>query len=200
MMKKYGLLLLFIVIITILNSCSSVLKKLYGVEDLKEFNPVKYEESIRYMENHFRDVTSIISNDTLFKKYTEGFSSFSRNDIFQPIQILYYQSDTLTSYHINCYAKGALNGRLDWNFDGKFDTYPPKTAVQITKTKKLSDILSIYGISESTDSDTIIFFWSTILNKQAKEAFKMIIDNIQKYHEGTRSPRIITINIDKVYL
>src|SRR5690606_12359248 len=171
-MKKYSLLLLFTIIIMMLNSCSSVLKKLYGIEDLKEFNPVKYEETVSYMQNHYPDVVSLISDDTLFKKHIEKFLDFNRNDLFQPIQILYYKDDMLISYHINCYAKGALNGRLDWNFDGKFDTYPPKTAAQIVDTQKLNDILSIYKMPESTDSDTIIFFWSTMLNRQAKEAFK----------------------------
>ena len=199
-MKKYSLLLLFTIIIMMLNSCSSVLKKLYGIEDLKEFNPVKYEETVSYMQNHYPDVVSLISDDTLFKKHIEKFLDFNRNDLFQPIQILYYKDDMLISYHINCYAKGALNGRLDWNFDGKFDTYPPKTAAQIVDTQKLNDILSIYKMPESTDSDTIIFFWSTMLNRQAKEAFKVVVDNIQNYYEGAGSPRIITINIDKVYL
>lgn len=188
-------------LICFLSSCSTVLKKLYGIEDLKEFDPVRVKEFERYMTDLYPNVTSIISSDTSFKKFIEEFSEFSKNDVSQPIQILYFKNDSLISYHINCYAKGSLNGHLNWNYDGRMNSYPPRSAVQLSVNKRFSDLISIYELPESQKSDVIVFFWSTLLNRQAKEAFKVVIENIKNYnYSDSSSNRIIVINIDKAYL
>lgn len=184
-----------------LSSCSTVLKKLYGIEDLKEFDPVRVKESEKYMIDLYPNATSIISSDTSFKKFMDEFSEFSKNDVSQPIQILYFKNDSLISYHINCYAKGSLNGHLNWNYDGRMNSYPPKSAVQLSVNKRLSDVISIYELPESHESDVIVFFWSTLLNRQAKEAFKVVVENIKKFnYSDSNSKYIILINIDKAYL
>ena len=188
-------------LIGFLSSCSTVLKKLYGIEDLKEFNPIIVKETERYMTDLYPSVTTIISSDTSFKRFIDEFSEFSKNDVSQPIQILYFKNDSLISYHINCYAKGSLNGHLNWNHEGRMNSYPPKSAVQLTVKKRLSDLISIYELPESHESDVIVFFWSTLLNRQAKEAFKVVVENIE--NSNTADPynkRIILINIDKAYL
>lgn len=200
-MKQCCLLLLFLMLTGFLSSCSTVLKKLYGIEDLKAFDPVKVKECERYMTDLYPSATAIISSDTSFKKFIDEFSEFNKNDVSQPIQILYFKNDSLISYHINCYAKGSLNGHLNWNYDGRMNSYPPKSAVQLSVRKRLSDLISIYEFPTLRESDVIVFFWSTLLNRQSKEAFKVIVDNIENSNfPDTNRKQIIIINIDKAYL
>ena len=124
-----------------------------------------------------------------------------KKNFAQPIQIMYFNNNQVESYHINCYAKP--NGAdLDWNFENRFETFPPKSAVKIEETNfNLQQIKEVYPTIKNciNNNRTIVIFWSLMLEKQSKGAINTVIKNL-KDNQKLESTNIILINSDKFYI
>ncbi|MGB7529545.1 hypothetical protein [Sphingobacterium cellulitidis] len=197
-MKKAIVFLIFPLLLS-LTSCNKILMSAAGIKKIQEFDSVNFEKTTEYFKELYPATQSIYVSDSAFTKYRKSFAEFSRNELDQPIQILYFDKDQLKSFHANCYAKPSLTMRLDWNYDGKFDNYFPKTALEIPNNKGLHSIISNFNIPVSKDQSTIVFFWSNMLNRESKRAFKQIVDNIHK-SPNHEQPNVIAINTDNSFI
>lgn len=180
-------------------SCKNSLNKLMGIELLEEFNPALYQETVDFFTSNYSNTIPILSPDSTFSKYTEEFGKFRTNDLKQPIQILYFKQDSLISYHANCYVKSSWIGSLDWNYDGKLNSFIPLTSIPIQENKGLKYLVKNYSLNAILNENVIMFFWSNMLNCESKKAFNTIINNI-KTSNLNQLPTIITINTDYTFI
>lgn len=201
-MRTISVILLLLLILPFF-SCTGVLKKLYGIEYLKNFDRDKYEETVKELRAIYPegDVEAIVSSSSNFKKYHVLFSILDKNNLTQPIQILYFEHKDLKSYHLNCYAKGNLLGKLDWNSRNYFNTYIPQTSYPIPNTiqSTFDDLGAIYNLQDLKSRGVIVLFWTHMLKKQTLSGFRTVVKNLREYHTG-EAPRIILINTDTFYI
>lgn len=199
LLKAFKVSFFFITLIG-LQSCNPILQRLYGIEPLSSFDEEEYQNTLNEIASKYSGpIISIISQDSLLDQYSRVDTSFESNTT-QPIQILYFQGNYLKSFQANCFAKGSLFGNLNWNYDGRFDTFFPTSALPLKdKNLLLSDIKNIYKIGQPTDDITIVFFWTNLMQKKSIEAFELIVDNIASYSLD-REPTIIAINTDHFYI
>lgn len=93
-----------------------------------------------------------------------------------------------------------MTGNLNWNYDNKFNSFIPKSAINLEKTDiNLSDIKRIYNITDKTQGITIVFFWTNFLRKNSLEAFKVITNNLKSYSMNN-DITILTINTDYSFI
>jgi hypothetical protein len=113
---------------------------------------------------------------------------------------MYFNKNQIESYHINCYAvpKGA---DLNWNFENRFETFPPKSAVKTEETNlNLQKISEIYpNIESCINNRTIIIFWTLMLERQSEGAINTVIQNL-KDNPQIGTTNLILINTDKFYI
>lgn len=147
-MKKQSLLFIhLLVVLTTIQSCTPILYKLFGVETLNEFDQEKYEKTAAELSSlNSGPIHSFARKDSLFMRYAKLDTTFG-TATRQPIQILYFDKKKLESFQANCYAKGSVFGNLNWNYEGRFDSFFPASAINIEQ-KKLSqaDLEEIFQI------------------------------------------------------
>lgn len=171
--------------------------KMAGIEAIKEFDKNKVEQVEKEFKKLNPEVIMKTASKNQFHSYVEYFGDFNKNDLKQPIQIHYYTIDSLASFHANCYAKGSIGGSLDWNYNGKFNEFIPKTSTQIKNNKGLSFVLQQFNLPELNTDNTIIFFWSNIMPKHSIEAYNLVINNLKTSKEKST---LITINTDNFFV
>jgi len=187
-------------------SCKVILTQLYGVKTLEKFDEHQYRKTLNQLASKY-DSTLCVSHVATEHEFIEYRSLDEGNkDIGQPIQILYFYDDTLKSFHANCYAKGTLFGKLNWNYHNQFATYYPTSSnVSLIEKNviKFSDIKSIYKINQlkSDNRACIVFFWCNSFKKQSIIAFDTVVENIRKHvNNKTERPLIILINSDHYFI
>ncbi len=104
-----------------------MLSNLYGVREINVFDESEVEKFYQKIEH---STTNLIIDSKDFNELSKIETNELRtNNLSQPIQILYFEDNQLSSFHANCYAKGKLNGSLDWNTNNRFETFIPQSAI-----------------------------------------------------------------------
>ncbi|MBP6386315.1 MAG: hypothetical protein KA313_06375 [Pseudarcicella sp.] len=171
-------------------SCSLI----FGIKDINKVSSIDYQNELKILNNSKKHV-EIYSDSNSFSKYVN--MDLYQKELYQPIQILYFHNDSLISHHLNCYAKGGI-GKLDWNTEFRFSTFPPKSAAMLRKNITISSLKAIYPDIKN-NKYTIIFFWSSMLFRQTKDA-KMIIErNLIENNVDLINVNINLININEFY-
>ena len=118
--------------------------------------------------------------------------------IYQPIQILYFDKDSLVSFHVNCTAPSkGLN--LDWNYQGRFETFPPHSPIEVESCPlSLGDYRKIYSEIEVGDGCSIIVFWTNMLYKFSRSAILSVVENMKIYAPNLNI-KLYLINNDKFF-
>jgi len=187
-----------------LSSCGALLSSLYGVKRLKKFD----EEGFNNFKNKFVNKSTItdffISSKESFKVYSNTTKDYYNiKNKSQPIQILYFENDSLISFHANCYAKGTAKN-LNWNTDNRFETFPPKSAVDANLNIRFSIIKNIYPqlnntVIKNKKKYAVVFFWTNVLEKISHDAINQVYLNIEQ-HNMVDSVQIITLNNDNSFI
>lgn len=176
-------------------------KIIYGFKDIKEFDSIAYEKFASKAQSQI-NCTSIISTSEQFESFLNlAKDSIQRKNLYQPVQILYFEGNELKSYHINCYAQENIF-KINWNKDNRFSTFPPKTAVDFSAYNiYLEKINAIFPeINNQTDKQfVIIIFWTNMLEKISYMALNTVIKNIEEYNK-TNDCDLFIINTDKWYV
>ncbi len=198
-MKKILITLIFgITVMLLFPSCSVLLSKIYGVEELKSFNEKEYNNFVTHLVEKY-DLSSIISDTIQYKNIIkQGRSSKEKNNLGQPVQILYFDDNMIKSYHANCYAKGSLSN-LNWNTEDRFSVFPPKSAILSDSLAiNLEDYIDIYpNITIQKDKKyTIVIFWTQMLSKVSKAAIETVFFNIKKFKKE-KETLVTLINISR---
>ncbi len=196
-MKK--LLILSLILMTI-TSCTVLLSKMYGVDEIESFDADRHDTFVAKIREQI-SCEAIVSDTNQYKQVIKLGVDAKMCDVFgQPVQIIYFEGDKTKSYHVNCYAKGRLNN-LDWNTDNRFASFLPESAVDIsTILVGLSDYKKIYPIikNDTTKKYTVFVFWTFLLEKVSRSAIKIVTDNLVAYNKVDEAD-VYLINTDKFF-
>ena len=103
--------------------CSLIVKTAFGINEIKEYRDTEVQsflvESQRKVSCR-QIVASIGQQDSLIRLDLDSTMMQHRG---QPVQILYFDGDSLLFYHINCYTQSGLF-QFNWNNYHSFDHFP----------------------------------------------------------------------------
>jgi hypothetical protein len=193
-------IVLFLLLAVILCGCTLRMYKIYGVHELTHFDQKLYDNFLsQKVDTSQLPLTAIISTFEDFMKVVDlGIDSVQKKDFNQPIQIFYFKDNKIISHHVNCYAEpDKRTWKLNWNFENRFDFFPPKTAVACSVyTQTLPDFLGIYPINNKKDKPyTVLIFWTLMMENVSQDAIRIVIDNAKRFNQQD-SLNIYLINDD----
>jgi hypothetical protein len=202
--KFMRILIILLISFVFLNGCNFFLKKFYGIKTLSQFNLEVCNKFIKSID--FKGIShhEIFIDTSNFKDFYElSLSENLKKYLKQPIQILYFKNDSLISFHANCLAKGTLR-KLDWNINGRFDHFPPLTAltsdsINITWTQIKNSFRIDNNLVDSQYQVIVCFFWTTMLEAISKDAISLVVENIVKFHFESKT-FILLVNNDKSFI
>lgn len=188
-----------------MTSCTSVLTGLYGVKEIKLVNEKIIAKNakkfnIQTVDNFELDaayLTYLVSLDT--SKY-----KLQIKNHLQPLQALYYDNTgCLKSFQVNCYAGGFPN--LKWERDDIMTTFPPKQQAPIdslvslqTQLKFLKPLSNSSKFSIENYDYIVIVFWNRFMGRQSKRFVRFVQENTKL--ETTKKVKIIYVNNDNVFV
>ncbi len=189
---------LSVILFLIFVNSDFILSKLYGVEKITSFDKKRYEKFVLNIKNRI-DCKSVISDVVQYKQVINlGKDSIQKNNLGQPVKILYFENNELKSFQANCFAEGGITN-INWNTDNRFDYFIPKSALNTSNLIfDLEDFSKIYDIN-STKKYTIIVFWTFMLEKISFSAIEIMISNLKRNNVIDKVD-VYLINSDKYFL
>ena len=153
--------------------CSLIVKTAFGINEIKEYRDTEVQsflvESQRKVSCR-QIVASIGQQDSLIRLDLDSTMMQHRG---QPVQILYFDGDSLLFYHINCYTQSGLF-QFNWNNYHSFDHFPPSPTVVVPHNKE-SMTLSLKPFRRYT----VLILWSNVTRKVSAKAVDAVATNIQ---------------------
>lgn len=201
MKKRYIVLLtLLILIITTIVFSEAIVLKLVGLQEIEVFSQKDYDQSVKKIKEIYPDSAQfIVSTEEQFIAYSSLVETDKQYALTKPIQILYFKQDNLISFHSSCNVPlDYWTWKLNWNEENRFEQCPPKSSMPVLDID-VQQIKQLYHFTLEDDyQNTIIVFWSHLLEKQVYEAVRTVVKNITLYKEET--PKLIFINVDQAFL
>lgn len=176
------------------------MKRLYGINEITSFDSVAYEKTIREINDDYPgDIQFVVCDTTQYKKYGElDFGEYS-HALRQPIQILYFQKDTLLSYHANCFAKGGLTN-IDWNVNNRFEHFIPKSAIKMDDIAiPITSLSAIFNLEPDESKINVFIFWTNYLGKISESTIQLVKNNIRDANKIDETS-ITVINTDLYFI
>lgn len=194
-MKKLFFILMIAFLAT--SGCSPVARFVIGIHKPKEMdsNQLNKWSLTRKINN-----SPVFSLDTSYKSYIHSVYSdkIKIKNLNQPIMIMYFTNDSLSSLNNNCSFPGLPN--LQWNKFGDFNQFPPTCHFPDSTYQKikLSEINKYFFPTNHLASqfkfstgDCLIVFSCKMLNRQSKHLISIILE---KY--SSNLSEIIFVNND----
>lgn len=199
-MRKPKFYIIIIFVVTFFTGCSFILSNLYGVRQLKQFNQKDYESFLAKLPECVSYTTIISSEEQYNQVIAIGKNKSQQNDFGQPVQILYFESALLKSFHANCYAKGSISN-LNWNTDERFSTFLPMTAMEYEEKIHLDLYNKIFPEIQNPNEKkfVVLIFWSNMLRKVSLSAVETVVENIKQFDEIDNTA-IYLINSDNFFV
>lgn len=202
MKKRYFILIMIGVIITLgVVFSETIVLRLVGVQELEVFSQKDYEESlVKLKEKYPERAQFLISTQEQFISYSSLVEKDKQYILTKPIQLLYFKEDSLVSIHSSCNVPiNYWTWKLDWNIDNRFEQFPPLSSTS-TLDIKLKQIQDVYGFRrENTSENTLIVFWSRMMEKQVFGALETVIYN-KRLSNNEEKLNTIFINVDHAFL
>lgn len=161
--------------------CSLIVKTAFGINEIKEYRDTDVQsflvESQRKVSCR-QIVASIGQQDSLIRLDLDSTMMQHRG---QPVQILYFDGDSLLFYHINCYTQSGLF-QFNWNNYHSFDHFPPSPTVVVPHNKEsmtLSNYTRILPSLKPFRRYTVLILWSNVTRKVSAKAVDAVATNIQ---------------------
>ena len=161
--------------------CSLIVKTAFGIDEIKEYRDTDVQsflvESQRKVSCR-QIVASIGQQDSLIRLDLDSTMMQHRG---QPVQILYFDGDSLLFYHINCYTQSGLF-QFNWNNYHSFDHFPPSPTVVVPHNKEsmtLSNYTRILPSLKPFRHYTVLILWSNVARKVSAKAVDAVATNIQ---------------------
>ncbi len=194
------------IIFIVSTSCTAIIRGLYNIKNIKNFDKEACENIVRAIKFGNIKYHTIYSDNETQKCLTSlTTDSVILHNINQPIQIWYYHQDSLISYHANCYAQGLLS-HLNWNYNNRFNQFIPKSAISIKRTKIIYplNVLSAclrdsFLLKNNSDKYIVFVFWTRMMEKLSKEAIETVIKNIYLFQKESEVS-VYLINQDKLFI
>lgn len=202
MKKRYFILIMIGFIITLgVVFSETIVLRLVGIQELEVFSQKDYDESlIRLKEQYPEDSQFLISTQEQFISYSSLVEKDKQYVLTKPIQLLYFKEDSLVSIHSSCNVPiNYWTWKLDWNIDDRFEQFPPLSSTSVWDIK-LQQIQELYGFRmENTSENTLIVFWSRMMEKQVYGALEKVIYN-KRLSKSEEKLNTIFINVDHAFL
>ncbi|MEK6494940.1 hypothetical protein [Myroides odoratimimus] len=202
MKKRYFILIMIGFIITLgVVFSETIVLRLVGIQELEVFSQKDYDESlIRLKEQYPEDSQFLISTQEQFISYSSLVEKDKQYVLTKPIQLLYFKEDSLVSIHSSCNVPiNYWTWKLDWNIDDRFEQFPPLSSTSALDIK-LQQIQELYGFRmENTSENTLIVFWSRIMEEQVYGALETVIYN-KRLSKSEKKLNTIFINVDHAFL
>ena len=161
--------------------CSLIVKTAFGIDEIKEYRDTEVQsflvESQRKVSCR-QIVASIGQQDSLIRLDLDSTMMQHRG---QPVQILYFDGNSLLFYHINCYTQSGLF-QFNWNNYHSFDHFPPSPTVVVPHNKEsmtLSNYTRILPSLKPFRRYTVLILWSNVTRKVSAKAVDAVATNIQ---------------------
>ena len=161
--------------------CSLIVKTAFGIDEIKEYRDTDVQsflvESQRKVSCR-QIVASIGQQDSLIRLDLDSTMMQHRG---QPVQILYFDGDSLLFYHINCYTQSGLF-QFNWNNYHSFDHFPPSPTVVVPHNKEsmtLSNYTRLLPSLKPFRRYTVLILWSNVTRKVSAKAVDAVATNIQ---------------------
>ena len=190
----------------LLSSCGAMFTKMYGIKKVTKVDErriLKWGKKYNIPPEASYQLDTCYYIDILSRDTTAAKKAQIKNH-YQPLQALYYNNtQTLQSFHINCFAGGFPN--INWNRNGNFDVFPPKQQAPLDSLLPLN--IHFNYIHNLTTSDSlsyqntdylVIVHWSRMMGRQSKRFIKFVQNNSQLAQD--ESVKIIYVNNDLAFL
>lgn len=190
-------IVIVIVLAATLASCDTIARKFYGIKDIEGFDSTEYNAFIDKIPDNIA-YTSIVGKIFQFNELVSAVDdTIMLKHLHQPVQMLYFQNDSLVSYHINCTAPAKWRG-IDWNYEGRFDTFPPLSAISCHNSRlSFSEFERAYGLSGDKNKTILVVLWTTAFEKISLDAITTAFNNIAEYDRPNETD-VFLINNDEV--
>lgn len=177
----------------LLGGCSSVAKIVFGIKELKAYDQRTVDSFLEESQRRMACIQIVATSNQVDSTIRLDPDSNMMQHRAQPVQILYFEGDSLLFYHINCYTQ---NGFLsfDWNNYGSFNSFPPKPSIvaDTHKCMTMENFRAIYPEITSTTNYTVVIIWSNLLRKVSQKAVATVADNINNRDDCS----VVLINTD----
>lgn len=174
--------------------CSVIAKVAFGIDEIKEYREDKVQSFLAESQRRVpcnQIVATAEQQDNLIRLDCDTSMMQHRA---QPVQILYFDGDSLMFYHINCYTQSGLLS-YDWNNKGSFGRFPPSPTVVPDWHGRMT--LEAYrhclpGL-HSESRYTVLILWSNMLRKVSAQAVKVVAANVS----GREDCTVWLVNTDR---
>ncbi|MBX3164962.1 MAG: hypothetical protein KF900_10825 [Bacteroidetes bacterium] len=197
-MKKILVIVTFGILFT---SCRAILYKKIGITPLKQFSQSNAEIFVDNLDLKSIPYEKLYFDTTEYNTWCKMPKNKDRRDDFsQPLCIMYFDNDTLASFHANCYAN-PKRFKIDWNIHDRFETFIPKSAISLDSVNfsiwNFTQYLTGQNkIGEMNEKYPVFFIYTTAMKKIATSAIHHVVENAVKF-DKVKEMKIYFINIDK---
>ncbi len=193
-MKHLVAIGLIVVCGLMLSGCSMVAKAAFGIKEIKTFDPQQVEafnEECRRVVDCTCVVATAAQVDSMIRLDLDTNMMQHRA---QPVQVLYFDGDSLVFYHINCYTQSGFLS-FDWNNYGSFGRFPPSPTVVSDPcgSMTLSHYRTCLPQLQPSTRYTVVIIWSNMLPKVARKAVQAVAANIG----GRTDCTLVLVNTDQ---
>ena len=177
-----------------LTGCSVMAKAAFGIKEMKTYDPqqvASFSEECRREVECASVVASVAQVDSLIRLDLDSTMMQHRA---QPVQVLYFDGDSLVFYHINCYTQSGFLS-FDWNNYGSFNRFPPTPTVVGDPSGSMT--LSRYSTHlpqlQTHTRYTVVIIWTNVLPRVARKAVQAVAANMG----GRPDCTVILVNTDR---
>ena len=175
-------------------SCAPLAKMVFGIDEIKavdEGHIASFLVESREKASCSQIVASAAQTDSLIRLDLDSTQMQHRA---QPVQVLYFDGDSLIFWHINCYTQSGFLS-FDWNNHGSFGHFPPSPTVveDLHHSMNLDRYCAILPQLKTSTRYTVVILWSNMLRKVSRKAVETVATNIQGRDDCT----LILVNTDR---
>ena len=175
--------------------CNSLVGMLVGYKELRVFNENDCNTFLTESQailpcsqilSTTEQTNSVLSLDT---------SQAVFHDLYQPVHVLCFDGDSLVSWLVQCYATKPGSLKVDWNHDGRFNTFPPQSSVSVPYNHlTLSHYKQIYPTLLSPTRYTVLIIYTNMMRRVSHSAVEAAALSLRGHHNETTT---FLINTDR---
>lgn len=173
-------------VLLLLSGCSVLTKAIFGIEEIKKVDYKRIEAFLVESQQMVACTQIVASTSQVDSIIRLDLDSNQMQHRGQPVQILYFEDDSLFFWHINCYTQSGFLS-YDWNNHGYFNHFPPSPTVveDSHHSMTLDRYRTIIPELKSTTRYTVILQWCNVLPKVSIGAVKALATNIGNRNDCT---------------
>lgn len=178
MLRKTYLIPLFLATL-FLTGCNSLVGMMVGYKELTQFNESDCISFLNESRQKFdcKQIISTVDQTNAVLSLDTAAEVF--HDLYQPVQVLCFDGDSLVSWLVQCYATKPGSLKIDWNHDGRFNQFPPYASVPVPFGHlRLSHFQTIYPTLQPTTRYTVLIIYTNMMRRASRRAVEAVAHSI----------------------